>query len=137
MIKRINYKKRMRGWIKIEFQRVDFNIIVNSSYFLVWIYILGGMVLKMKKFVIQWRKFESKRSSRNEVMNFLDFIFIFQVFFRIYLYMRVTREANVAQRWHVAEPRDLTWMPTWAHGYSGPTVGIGGILGSLGVTQRA
>ena len=35
-----------------------FNIMMNSSYFLAWIYILGGILLKMKKFVIQWRKFE-------------------------------------------------------------------------------
>ena len=48
----------------------EFNIIVRSSYFLVWIYILVGMLLNIKKFVIQWRKFESKRSYINEVMNF-------------------------------------------------------------------
>ena len=59
---------------------------MNSSYFLVWIYILGGMILKMKKFVIPWRKFESKMSYINEDMNFsifwnfLDFILIFQEF---------------------------------------------------------
>ena len=47
-----------------------FNIMMNSSYFLAWIYILGGMILKMKKFVIQWRKFESKRSYINEDMKF-------------------------------------------------------------------
>ena len=34
----------------------------------------------MKKFVIQWRKFESKRSSRNEVMNFFGIFLIFQEF---------------------------------------------------------
>ena len=48
------------------------------------------MILKMKKFAIQWRKFELKRSYRNEDMNFLifqnflDFILIFQVFFGAY-----------------------------------------------------
>ena len=48
---------------------------------------LGGMTLKMKKFVIQWRKFELKRIYINEVMNFfifqnfLDFILIFQDLF--------------------------------------------------------
>ena len=47
-----------------------FNIMMNSSYFLSWIYILGDMILKMKKFVIQWRKFELKRSYINEDMNF-------------------------------------------------------------------
>ena len=35
-----------------------FKFILNSSYSLIWIYILGGVILKMKKFVIQWRKFE-------------------------------------------------------------------------------
>ena len=45
------------------------------------------MILKMKKFVIQWRKFELKRNYVNEDMNFLifynflDFILIFYVFF--------------------------------------------------------
>ena len=43
--------------------------------------------LKMKKFLIQWRKFELKRIYINEVMNFLifknflDFILIFQDLF--------------------------------------------------------
>ena len=30
----------------------------------------GSMALNIKIFVIQWRKFEAKGSSRNEVMNF-------------------------------------------------------------------
>ena len=30
-----------------------FKIILNSAYFLTWIYILGGMILKMKRFMIQ------------------------------------------------------------------------------------
>ena len=34
---------------------------------------LGGMTLKMKKFLIQWRNFELKRIYINEVMNFLIF----------------------------------------------------------------
>ena len=37
----------------------------------------------MKKFVIQWRKFKSKRCFRNEVMNFLRLI-IFLEFFMIF-----------------------------------------------------
>ena len=46
-----------------------------------------GIILKMKEFVIQWRKFELKRSYINEFMNFLifqnyfDFILIFQDLF--------------------------------------------------------
>ena len=31
---------------------------------------LGGIILKMKKFLIQWRKFKSKRSYIYEDMNF-------------------------------------------------------------------
>ena len=43
----------------------------------------------MKEFVIQWRKFELKRSYTNEFMNFLifqsflDFIFTFQDLFNL------------------------------------------------------
>ena len=37
--------------------------ILNLSYILLLIYILNDIILKMKKFVIQWRKFEFKRSS--------------------------------------------------------------------------
>ena len=83
------------------------------------------MVLKMKKFVIQWRKFESKKSSRNEVMIFLDFIFDFSSIFWIYFLTKITkrvliardpRKADVAQGRHVAEPCEPTWTkwtPTW------------------------
>ena len=45
--------------------------------------ILDDIILKMKEFMIQWRKFELKRSYINEFMNFLifqnflDFILIF------------------------------------------------------------
>ena len=35
---------------------------LNSSYILLLIYVLDGIILKMKKFVIQWTKFEFKRS---------------------------------------------------------------------------
>ena len=59
----------MMRWITFNNQRDWFKIILNSPYFLAWIYILGDMILKMKKFVIQWRKFESKKSYINEDMN--------------------------------------------------------------------
>ena len=36
--------------------------ILNSSYMIILIYILDDIIIKIKKFVIQWRKFESKRS---------------------------------------------------------------------------
>ena len=44
--------------------------ILNSSYILLLIYVLDGIILKMKKFVIQWRKFEFKRSYIFKDMNF-------------------------------------------------------------------
>ena len=43
---------------------------MNSSYILLLIYILDGMILKRKKFVIQWRKFEFKKSSIFKVIDF-------------------------------------------------------------------
>ena len=64
------------------------NLIVFFSHqFLVLKFIFQGHGLKKRKFVIQWRKFEAKKRSRNEVMIykvyrfFLDFILIFQEFF--------------------------------------------------------
>ena len=50
-----------------------FKIILNSPYSLVRIYIFSGITLKMKKYVIQWRKFELKKRYINEDMNFLIF----------------------------------------------------------------
>ena len=35
-----------------------FKLILNSSYILLLIYILDDIILKMNKFVSQWRKFE-------------------------------------------------------------------------------
>ena len=43
---------------------------MNSLYILLLIYILDGMILKMNKFVIQWRKFEFKRSYIFKDMDF-------------------------------------------------------------------
>ena len=118
----------------------------------------------MKKFVIQWRKFESKRSSRNEVMNFwillifLIFIFIFQVFFTIYFRKKIAKKGLIfakdpwswrgttltrggAMRAHV-DPMDahvacwVKWVVcVWAHMYSGPTEGIGGCTRPMRVMQ--
>ena len=44
--------------------------ILNSSYILIFIYILDNIILKMKNFVIQWRKFEFKRSYIYEDIDF-------------------------------------------------------------------
>ena len=49
---------------------------------------LGGILLKMKKSVIQWRKFEFKRSYIYEDMSFwifMEFILIFLEFISIFL----------------------------------------------------
>ena len=62
------------------------------------------MILNMKTFVIQWRKFELKRSYINEDMNFLifqnllDFILIFQVFFRIYFIKIIAKRVEFIMR---------------------------------------
>ena len=42
------------------------------------------MILKIKKFVIQWRKFESKRSYINEILNFMKFSRFYFVFSGIF-----------------------------------------------------
>ena len=110
-------------------------LIISSSYILLWNDILNGMILKMKKFLIQWRKFKIKRSYNYKDMDFW-ILWIFLDFSRIYFYFLsilflilnhkkwgylpqdrgadVVRDADVAHRtrtdatWpqgHVAEPR--------------------------------
>ena len=56
---------------------------MNSSYLLLLIYMLDGMILKMNIFLSQWRKFESTRSYIFEDINFWNF-WIFLDFFGIY-----------------------------------------------------
>ena len=74
MIKRINFKKRMMGWYKIEILKDYWRLFwIHPIFFFEFIF-LGGMILKIKKFVIQWRKFELKRSYINEDTNFLIFL---------------------------------------------------------------
>ena len=79
----------------------------------------------MKKFLIQWKKFELKRSYIKEDMNFLilvnfygfyfNFAGIFQIYFFIkkmqkwFILSRGTRRADVVRRAHVAELREATW----------------------------
>ena len=59
----------------------------NSSYVLLGNYILDEMMLKRKKFVIQWRKFGFKRSCIFKLMNFSslwpfsNFYLIFKLIF--------------------------------------------------------
>ena len=55
----------MLGWYKEDFLG---DYLMNSSYIL--LLIIDGMILKMKKFVIEWRKFEFKRSSIFKVIKF-------------------------------------------------------------------
>ena len=43
--------------------------ILNSSYIFLLIYILNCIILKMKKVVSKWRKFELKRSYIFEVID--------------------------------------------------------------------
>ena len=50
---------------------------MNSSDILLLIYILDDMILKKNKFVIQWRKFELKRSYIFKDMDFwISWIFL-------------------------------------------------------------
>ena len=58
MIKRFNFKKRMMGWYKIELLRDYLSLFWIHPIFFVEFIFLGVMILNMKKFVIQWRKFE-------------------------------------------------------------------------------
>ena len=83
MIRRFNFKKRMLDDIKstsYEIIYVYLKFILYDSFNL---YFLDDIILKMKEFVIQWRKFELKMSYINEFMNLLiyqdfsDFILIF------------------------------------------------------------
>ena len=56
MIKRINSRKRMIGWLKERILNELLSIIFNPSHFLVEFIFLGGIILTMKKFVIQWTR---------------------------------------------------------------------------------
>ena len=53
--------RRINGLSNTLLKRL-FKFILNSSYILLLIYILDDIILKMKKFLIQWRKFEFKTS---------------------------------------------------------------------------
>ena len=107
MIKRINFKKRMMGWYKIEFLGDYLRLFWIHSIYLFEFIFLGGMTLKMKKFIIQWRKFELKRIYINEVMNFLifqnflDFILIFQDLFHL--------KKSKKGLFNRARPAEVTW----------------------------
>ena len=71
----------------------------------------------MKKFVIQWRKFESKKSYVNEVMKFefyrifLEFILIFQVSFGFNFFIKIAKRVYFNR----VRPAKLTWhgAHTW------------------------
>ena len=58
------------GWYKLEFLKDYLRLFWIHLIFLLEFIFLGGMILKMKKFVIQWRKFESKKSYIEKDMNF-------------------------------------------------------------------
>ena len=70
----------------------------------------------IKKFFIQWTKFESKKSSKNEVMNFLRLIFFFRIF---YDFLRICRVKIFAKKgvYIRRTRRELTWhdMNSWQH----------------------
>ena len=97
----------MVGWFKEGISKERLDIIFNPSHFIVFNYILDGMMLKRNKFVIQWRKFEIKRSCIFRVMNFkslyplLDFYLIFLIYFVI--------EKNPKKWGFIRRTAGLTW----------------------------
>ena len=146
-----------RGWLKEEIRRREWwmnqSQLLGVDLILFWIHhlFLFNFIFqhkKIKKFVIQWRKFEAKRSSRNEVMKlwrliiFFGIFMIFQEFLELknckkYLCALDPRGADVARRGQVTTPWELTrnnasprgclrgaedrsGQVFWAHEYRGP-----------------
>ena len=76
--------------------------ILNSSYILLLIYFLDGIILKMKKFVIQRRKFEFKRSYIFKDMNFWSFWIlmdssrIYFEFYRFYFLFKIAKRGYLS-----------------------------------------
>ena len=68
---------------------------MNSSYILILIYILDGMILKMNKFVIQLRKFEFKR---NYIVKDMDFSisWIFPKFILILIPLKMVKRGFIS-----------------------------------------
>ena len=96
----------------------------------------------MKKFVIQWRKFELKRSYIFKVIDFLNILDFFQILFDLFPYLKlqkgvnfrrtcgadVARETRADVTWHArprgratrprGELRWLEWMQTRGRGHT-------------------
>ena len=76
------------------------------------------MILKMKKFLIQWRKFELKRRYINEDMNFLifknfyGFYFDFSGIFLDLFHLKIRKKGLFNRE----GPAELMWREaTWTH----------------------
>ena len=81
----------MIWWFKEGISNERLDIILNPSHFLVFNYILDGMMLKRKKILIQGRKFGLKRSCIFKVMNFWSLCPFFQIFiwfFNLFCYWK-------------------------------------------------
>ena len=113
MIKRINSKERIIGWLKERILNERLDIIFNLSHFLVLIYILDGMILKRNKFVIQWRNFELKRDYIFKVIDFWIFLIFpdFIEFFWVLLPLKMQKKRffylhrTPELMWHVGPMR--------------------------------
>ena len=75
------------GWYKVEFLRDYLRLFWIHPIFLLEFIFLGGMILNMKKFFIQW-SYIKKDMNFKILWNFLDFILIFQAFLHINSFKR-------------------------------------------------
>ena len=142
----------MIGWFKEGICNKRLDIIFNPSHFLVFNYILDGMMLKRMKIVIQCRKFGLKRSYIFKVMNlwslcpFSDFYLIFLNFIKCILSLKKLQKvgfylhdcgADVSHRgvqgwltWHAG----AAWIRRGTQGHVAgprePTWGTGGAHGA-------
>ena len=94
MILKVNFKKGSIGWLKDKDLNECFWVIFNSSYILLFNLYFYGIILKRKEIVIQWRKFEIKRSCIFKFMNLWSFS-LFQIFnlnfYWIYALIKITK----------------------------------------------
>ena len=76
--------------------------------------------------MIQWRKFELKKNSRNEVINFFRIFYDFSGIFRVKIFVKrglLVRDpcGSDVDTWRrLCGAKDQSGYLYWAHGYSGP-----------------
>ena len=80
---------------------------MNSSYILLLIYILDGMILKRNKFVMQWRKFEFKGVIflKKWIFEFLGLFLDFsRILYVLFPYLNCKKRRLISAR-----PAEMTW----------------------------